>query len=106
MKKLFIVFASMLLTGNVFAVELICKGQQPRMQNQRPIYVDCSNRKEVIDTLGAAWSTLRKQGIGGSTENMCWDPYNRAKEMHPSIQFDNIASTFFIQCNMALQYVK
>ena len=105
MKKLLIVFASMLLTSNVFAVQLVCKGQQPQMQNQNSIFVDCSNRKEVIDMLGAAWSELRKQGIGGSTEDMCWKPYQRAKEMHPSIQFDGIAQTFFMQCNMALQYV-
>jgi hypothetical protein len=106
MRKIFIVFASMLLTSNVFAMELVCKGQQPRMQNQRVIYVDCSNRKEVIDILGAAWRELRKQQIGGSTEDMCWKPFQRAKEMHPSIQFDGIAPTFFMQCNMALQYVK
>ena len=106
MRKIFIVFASLLFASNVFAVQLVCKGYQPQMQNQKPIYVDCTNRKAVIDRLSSAWSTLRKQGIGGSTEDMCWDPYNRAKEMHPSIRFDNIASTFFMQCNMALQYVK
>lgn len=61
MKKLLIVFASMLLTSNVFAVQLVCKGQQPQMQNKNSIFVDCSNRKEVIDMLGAAWSELRKQ---------------------------------------------
>ena len=106
MKKLFIVFASIVLTSNVFAVQLVCQGQQPQMQNQKPLYVDCSNRKEVIDMLGAAWSELRKQSIGGRTEDMCWQPYQRAKEMHPSIQFDGIAQTFFMQCNQALQYVK
>ena len=106
MKKLFIVVVSMMLASNVLAVQLVCKGQQPQMQNQKPIYVDCSNRKEVIDTLGGAWNELRKQQIGGSTEDMCWKPYQRAKEMHPSIQFDGIAQTFFMQCNMALQYVK
>ena len=106
MRKIFIVFASLLFASNVFAVQLVCKGYQPQMQDQRPIYVDCTNRKAVIDALSSAWSTLRKQGIGGRTEDMCWDPYNRAKEMHPSIQFDNIAPTFFMQCNMALQYVK
>lgn len=106
MKKIFLVFASLLFISNVSAVQLVCKGYQPQMQDQKPIYVDCSNRKTVIDVLGASWSTLRKQGIGGSTEDMCWDPYNRAKEMHPSIPFDNIAPTFFMQCNMALQYIK
>ena len=106
MKKLFLVLSLAFTVSNTFAVQLVCKGQQPQMQNQKPIYVDCTNRKEVIDMLGAAWSELRKQRIGGSTEDMCWKPYQKAKEMHPSIPFDNIASTFFMQCNMALQYVK
>jgi hypothetical protein len=88
------------------AVELVCRGDSPRNPQQRAITVDCSDRKAVIDTLGAAWQTLRKQGIGGSTENMCWDPYQTAQEMHPSISFNGIAQTFFMQCNMALQYVK
>ena len=106
MKIIFFVFVSMALVGNASAIELVCKGREPRMQNQKPIYVDCSSRKDVIDILGAAWRELRKQGIGGSTENMCWKPYQKAQEIHPSIRLDNIAPTFFVQCNMALQYVK
>jgi hypothetical protein len=106
MKKILLVLASFLISSNVFAVQLVCNGQQPQMQNQKPIYVDCSNRKAVIDILGAAWQELRQQRIGGSTEDMCWKPYQRAEAMHPSIPFDGIAETFFMQCNMALQYVK
>ena len=48
---------------------------------------------------------LRKERIGGSTEDMCWKPYQRAIEMPPSISFAQVAPTFFVQCNMALQYV-
>ena len=106
MKKFALVLLFSMFVSNTYAIQLVCKGQQPQMQNQKPIYVDCSNRKEVIDMLGAAWGELRKQSIGGSTEDMCWKPYQKAKEMHPSIPFDGIASTFFMQCNMALQYVK
>ncbi len=106
MKKIALISFLLSLSFSANALELVCKGYQPRSGNQRPIYVDCSDRKAVIDTLGAAWSTLRKERIGGQTEDMCWRPYNRAKEMHPSIQFNNIAPTFFMECNMAMQYVK
>lgn len=88
------------------AIELVCKGDERQSPQQRPIYVDCSSRKAVIDTLGAAWTTLRRERIGGSTEDMCWNPYKEAKELHPSIPMDGIAQTFFMQCNMALEYVK
>lgn len=105
-KKLIFICFLLSLSFSVNAIELVCKGRQPQKSNQRAIYVDCSDRKAVIDSLGAAWSTLRKERIGGQTEDMCWKPYNRAKELHPSIQFNNIAPTFFMECNMALQYVK
>ena len=100
------VVAVTLTVPSAFAIELVCKGHQPQARNQRVIQVDCADRKKVIDALSAAWMTLRKEKIGGSTENMCWEPYNRAKEIHPSIQMSNIAPTFFMQCNMALQYIK
>lgn len=103
-----ILLATVSITIHDFAmagVELVCKGSSAR-SNHTAKYVDCSDRQAVVGVLGAAWKTLRSQGIGGSTEDMCWDPYNRAKEIHPSIPFNNIAPTFFMQCNMALQYIK
>ena len=106
MKNILFTLTLLFFSHSAFAIELICKGGQSQMQNQRPLYIDCSNRKEVIDILGAAWQELRKQGIGGNTEDLCWDPYQRAKGLHPSIPFDGIAQTFFMQCNMALQYIK
>lgn len=102
------IFAVVLVASiaNVWAVELVCEGRQQRDASQRAVSVDCTKRKEVIDMLGAAWQTLRNESIGGSTEDMCWSPYKQAKEMHPSISPINYAPTFFIQCNMALKYVK
>ena len=89
---------------NAFAgYELVCAGQSPR-SNHKAVVVDCSNRKAVIDALQSAWSTLRGQGIGGTAEDMCWKPYSKAKELHPSIQMQGIAGTFFMQCNTSLQY--
>jgi hypothetical protein len=105
-KSLYAVFLTVLMMGNCFAVELVCKGRSPENPQQRIVLVDCSNRKAVIDMLGSAWSTLRKEGIGGNTEDLCWKPYQKAKQLHPSIEFDNIAPSFFMQCNMALKYVK
>ena len=86
--------------------ELVCNGYSSSNQNLQSIKVDCSDRKSVIDALNRAWAMLRKEQISGSTEDLCYNPYKRAKELHPSISFENIAPTFFAQCNMALKYVK
>ena len=94
------------LSKNVNSLELLCSGEQPRLQNQKQIFVNCTNRKEVVDILGWGWQKLRQQGIAGVTEDMCYKPYIKAKELHPSISFDKIAQTFLMECNMALQYVK
>lgn len=106
LKNSFVLLFLVASQASAFAgVELVCKGMSAQ-SNNKPKMVNCSDRQEVISALGSAWQTLRKQQIGGSTEDMCWEPYKRAKEMHPSISFDNIAPTFFMQCNMALQYIK
>ena len=94
------------LCTNAYAgFELVCKGQQQQSQN-KAIVVDCNDRQAVVDSLKRSWMILRAQGIGGSTEDLCWKPYNTAKDVHPSISMLNIAPTFFLQCNMALQYAK
>ena len=86
-------------------LELVCKGGQQSSQH-KTVYVDCENRKAFIDMLGAAWQELRKNSIGGSMEDMCWQAYNQAKDMHPSISFSNISGSFLVRCNMGLAYVK
>lgn len=92
--------------NDVKAIELVCKGDDRQNPQQRPIYVDCNSRRAVIDTLGAAWTTLRRERIGGETEDLCWRPYKEAKELHPSIPMEGIAQTFLMQCNMALEYIR
>ena len=84
--------------------ELVCKGRQARSQH-KVVWVDCANRKDFVEKLGAGWRTLRKESIGGSMENMCWEAYKQAKDMHPSISFDNISDSFLTRCNMGLAYV-
>jgi len=84
--------------------ELVCKGESAR-SNHKLINVDCSNRKSFIDMLGAAWMELRRNNIGGGLENMCWEAYNQAKGLHPSISFEGISDSFLIRCNMGLKYV-
>ena len=106
MKNFFLILMIIFLSKNVNSLELLCSGEKPRLQNQKQIFVNCSNRKEVIDILGWSWQKLRQQGIAGVTEDMCYKPFKRAKELHPSIPFDGIAQTFLMECNMALQYIK
>lgn len=99
-------FISVFLATNAYAgLELVCKGGQGR-SNNKPIYVNCNDRKEFVDSLGSAWRTIRKNSIGGSIENMCWEAYHQAKDMHPSISFGNISDSFLMRCNMGLEYVK
>ena len=88
------------------AIELVCAGRQPQNSQQRAIYVNCSDRKSVIDGLAAAWQTLYMENIGGNTEEMCWKPYQAALESHPNTKFDDISTAFFMQCNAALRYIK
>ena len=105
--KTLILIGIFLLAPNLaFAgTELVCKGSQPQSSN-RAVYVNCGDRKEFIEALGAAWRTLRKNYIGGTTEDLCWEAYNDAKNMHPSISFYNISDSFLMRCNMGLAYVK
>ena len=86
-------------------LSLCAKVNNSKVKN-KAIVVDCNDRQAVVDSLKRSWMILRAQGIGGSTEDLCWKPYNTAKDVHPSISMLNIAPTFFLQCNMALQYAK
>lgn len=105
-KKLLLIGIFLLIPNLAFAgVELVCKGFQ-QQTNNRSIYVNCSDRKEFIEALGSAWHTLRKNYIGGTMEELCWNAYSDAKSMHPSISFDNISNGFLSRCNMGLAYVK
>ncbi len=96
----------MLLSIKSFAgIEMVCKGRQAQTNN-KPVYVSCSYRREFVEALGAAWMTLRKNSIGGATEDLCWEAYKDAKALHPSISFENISDSFLTRCNMGLAYVK
>lgn len=106
MIKKILLGAALLLPLKSFAgMELVCKGHQPQ-SNNKVVYVNCSDRKEFVETLGAAWRTLRKNSIGGTTEDLCWEAFKDAKDMHPSISFDNISESFLMRCNIGLAYVK
>jgi hypothetical protein len=95
---------TVIVTGSRAANELVCEGYSAN--SERAVFVDCSDRRAVIDILAKAWQTLRENQIEGDTEDLCWDPYQSAKELHPSIEVTHIAPNWFLQCNMALQYVQ
>ena len=106
MKRIIFLLYFLTVAFSSNAIELVCKGQQQRDGNQRAIMVDCTNRIEVIEYFQSAWQLLRKERIRGDLENICWKGFQKAENMHPSIPFDNLAGTFFFQCNMGLAYVK
>jgi hypothetical protein len=104
--KIALALTALILNSNCYGgTELVCKGRQAQ-SNNKAVYVNCSDRKEFVETLGAAWRTLRKNSIGGTTEDLCWEAYKDARDMHPSISFDNISDSFLMRCNMGLAYVK
>jgi hypothetical protein len=103
-KYLFAVFFCVFMLNAHAGLELVCKGAQPK-SNGKVIYINCQNRKEFVDTIGSAWRELRKNSIGGHLEDMCWEAYKQAKDMHPSISFADISDSFLIRCNMGLEYV-
>lgn len=104
--KLTLVLALLSISTSSFAgMELVCKGRSPQ-SNHKAVYFNCNDRKEFVDTLGKAWRTIRQNSIGGTVEDMCWEAYKDAKEMHPSISFGNISDSFTMRCNMGLAYVK
>jgi hypothetical protein len=86
------------------ALELVCEGQGASY-GKRAVSVDCDDRRDVVGTLKSAWLTLRQNSIGGDIENMCFEAYMDAKDLHPSIGFRGITHSFFIRCNMGLEYV-
>ena len=100
-----ILLSFLFVTNANAGLELVCKGGQPT-SNNKSIYVNCSERKAFVDALGNAWRTIRRNSIGGTTENLCWEAYQQAKDMHPSISFSNISDSFLMRCNMGLAYVK
>ena len=105
-KKTFLGGLLYLYTASCFgAIELVCSGQEASYGRTRS-EVDCSTRFAVVESLKQAWFTLRQNNIGGSLEDMCWDAYNDAKDLHPSISFEGITDSFFIRCNMGLEYVE
>ena len=95
-----------LVINNCFAAaELVCGGQQAKY-GRTAIEVNCDDRFTVVQSLKKAWFTLRQNNIGGTLEDMCWTAYNDAKDLHPSISFAGITDSFFVRCNMGLEYVK
>ena len=106
MNKIIIAILSFFLSASCFAAtELVCIGQQASY-GRTSVEVDCSNRFAVVESLKRAWLTLRQNNIGGTLEDMCWDAFNDAKDLHPSISFEGITDSFFMRCNMGLEYVE
>ena len=86
-------------------LEMVCQGGTPQ-STRKIIYINCTDRAAFITALGTAWNTLRKNQIGGSLEDMCFQAYDQAKNLHPSISLNGITGGFLTRCNQGLEYVK
>ena len=86
-------------------LEMVCQGGTPQ-STRKIVYVNCTDRVAFINALGTAWNTLRKNQIGGSLEDTCFQAYDQAKNLHPSISLNGITGGFLLRCNQGLEYVK
>ena len=86
--------------------ELACEGYPPPNSPHKLLSIDCNNRKIFIGTLKDSWLLLRRGGIGGTLENLCYEAYTDAKELHPSISFLSVSESFLMRCNMGLAYLQ
>lgn len=109
---MYLVKATMLATVLMFSstavhagYELVCEGRNPQ-SNYRTISVNCSDRNEFLEALRTSWQLMRRSGVGGAMENLCWEAYNDARDLHPSVSFSSISDAFLMRCNMGLEYAR
>ena len=87
-------------------IELVC-ADAVMQDSQMQIKVDCNNRQRLIARLKQSWLAIRRNSIGGTLENLCWEAYNQARDLHPAVSMNSgIAYSFLTRCNLGLQYVK
>lgn len=82
--------------------ELVCRGQQPT-SNHRVIYVNCENRQEVEEALGASWQELINKKIAVILQNSCKSSYFEARAM--SNLNSVMAKALFMNCNNGLKFI-
>lgn len=80
--------------------ELVCRGQQTK-SNHIVIYVNCENRQEVEEALGASWQELINKKSAVILQNSCKSSYFEAKAM--SNLNTVMAKALFMGCNNALK---
>lgn len=87
------------------AYVIACSDTQPAV-NAITIFVDCSSRRDVLRGVGMGWKLMRDQGIRGSVEDLCYEPFDRLQRLHPAIPITGIAQSFIAQCNAGLRYLE
>ena len=105
MKKLILLIGTLFIVNNVSALELVCRGAKNKSQNQRIHWVDCMNRQEVIDTLGASWMLIKDARLGEYNEGYCLTQFQIAKKIHPNLTMSDVNNAFYM-CNIGLEKVK
>ena len=97
----YLMVLTLLISTNIHAFVLVCQGVQNTDPSQRAVYVDCNNKEDIVNTLGAAWQLLRKNGADRWAEDMCWKPYNSAQKLHPMQVNLTFGTALLYQCNNA-----
>ena len=101
--KIFTVVLTFFFALNAEAgYELVCRGQQPT-PNLNVLYVNCENRQEVEEALGASWQELINKKSAVIFQNSCKSSYFEAKAM--SNLNSVMAKALFMNCNNALKLI-
>jgi hypothetical protein len=92
--------------SNTYAFELVCKGDAPRDAQQRPVYLNCDSKEDIVKFLGGATDFLAKKDAPGWQQQNCLNPYQQAKSMD-SLQITALAKGGYLQmCNDGLRNFK
>jgi hypothetical protein len=79
----FFVVLILFCAGNAYAFELVCKGQDLRNPQQRPVYINCDNKEAILGTLDRVSDFLKKNNASYVQQQNCTNVYK---------QFSTIAS--------------
>ena len=105
MKNLILLIGTLFMVSNASALELVCRGAKNKAPNQRVHLVDCANRQEVIDTLGASWMLIKDARLGETSERYCLQQFQILKKIHPNVTMTDVNNAFYM-CNIGLERVK
>jgi len=87
---------------------LVCQGSSG-YTNRNIIYVNCDDKVEFLNALKNTWLLIRSSSKAHALglDQDCWERYHDALDWPPSITVSKgIAYSYFLACNVGLEFVK